>query len=61
MWRARSRRPPTPATIPSTCAHFAEVGVDTVTGEVRMRKMFEVFAAGRILNAKTAKSRSRAG
>lgn len=42
-------------------AHFAEVGVDTVTGEVRMRKMFGVFAAGRILNAKTAKSQITGG
>ncbi|MDP3854291.1 xanthine dehydrogenase family protein molybdopterin-binding subunit [Phenylobacterium sp.] len=42
-------------------AHFAEVGVDTVTGEVRMRKMFGVFAAGRILNAKTAKSQVTGG
>ncbi len=42
-------------------AHFAEVGVDTVTGEVRMRRMFGVFAAGRILNAKTAKSQITGG
>jgi xanthine dehydrogenase YagR molybdenum-binding subunit len=42
-------------------AHFAEVGVDLVTGEVRMRKMFGVFAAGRILNAKTAKSQITGG
>jgi xanthine dehydrogenase YagR molybdenum-binding subunit len=42
-------------------AHFAEVGVDVVTGEVRMRKMFGVFAAGRIINAKTAKSQVTGG
>jgi len=42
-------------------AHFAEVGVDTVTGEVRMRRMFGVFAAGRILNAKTARSQITGG
>ena len=42
-------------------AHFAEVGVDVATGEVRMRKMFGVFAAGRILNAKTAKSQITGG
>ncbi|HEY9233851.1 MAG TPA: xanthine dehydrogenase family protein molybdopterin-binding subunit [Phenylobacterium sp.] len=42
-------------------AHFAEVGVDTVTGEVRLRRMFGVFAAGRILNAKTAKSQITGG
>lgn len=42
-------------------AHFAEVGVDQVTGEVRLRRMFGVFAAGRILNAKTAKSQITGG
>ncbi|MFN3513169.1 MAG: molybdopterin cofactor-binding domain-containing protein [Phenylobacterium sp.] len=42
-------------------AHFAEVGVDPVTGEVRMRRMFGVFAAGRILNAKTAMSQITGG
>ncbi|MFG3551641.1 xanthine dehydrogenase family protein molybdopterin-binding subunit [Streptomyces sp. NPDC047725] len=37
-------------------AHFAEVTVDTVTGEVRVTRMLGVFAAGRILNARTARS-----
>jgi xanthine dehydrogenase YagR molybdenum-binding subunit len=37
-------------------ASFAEVGVDIDTGEVRLRRMLGVFAAGRILNAKTARS-----
>lgn len=37
-------------------AHFAEVAVDTVTGETRVRRMLGVFAAGRILNARTARS-----
>jgi len=37
-------------------AHFAEVGVDADTGEVRLRRMLGVFAPGRILNAKTARS-----
>jgi xanthine dehydrogenase YagR molybdenum-binding subunit len=37
-------------------AHFAEVGVDRDTGEVRVRRMLGMFAAGRILNAKTARS-----
>jgi xanthine dehydrogenase YagR molybdenum-binding subunit len=37
-------------------AHFAEVGVDSDTGEIRLRRMLGVFAAGRILNAKTARS-----
>jgi xanthine dehydrogenase YagR molybdenum-binding subunit len=42
-------------------AHFVEVGVDTVTGEVRMRRMLGVFAAGRILNAKLARSQLTGG
>ena len=37
-------------------AHFAEVGIDADTGEIRLRRMLGVFAAGRILNAKTARS-----
>ncbi|WP_433570517.1 xanthine dehydrogenase family protein molybdopterin-binding subunit [Streptomyces sp. CA-251247] len=37
-------------------AHFAEVQVDTVTGEVRVRRLLGMFAAGRILNARTARS-----
>lgn len=37
-------------------AHFAEVAVDVDTGEVRLRRMLGVFAAGRILNLKTATS-----
>ena len=37
-------------------AHFAEVAVDVATGEIRLRRMLGVFAAGRILNAKTARS-----
>jgi xanthine dehydrogenase YagR molybdenum-binding subunit len=42
-------------------AHFAEVGVNTTTGEVRVRRMLGVFAAGRILNAKTARSQYLGG
>ena len=42
-------------------AHFAEVGVDRDTGEVRVRRMLGVFAAGRILNAKTAHSQMIGG
>ena len=34
-------------------AHFAEVGVDADTGEVRLRRMLGVFTAGRILNEMT--------
>ncbi|POX42630.1 xanthine dehydrogenase, partial [Streptomyces sp. Ru71] len=37
-------------------AHFAEVAVDTVTGEVRVRRLLGVYAAGRILNTRTARS-----
>ncbi len=37
-------------------AHFAEVAVDTDTGEVRVRRLLGVYAAGRILNARTARS-----
>jgi len=37
-------------------AHFAEVAVDCDTGEIRMRRMLAVVGAGRILNAKTARS-----
>ena len=39
-------------------AHFAEVAVDQDTGEIRLRRMLGVFAAGRILNEKTAKSQA---
>jgi xanthine dehydrogenase YagR molybdenum-binding subunit len=42
-------------------AHFAEVGVSEVTGEIRLRRMLGVFAAGRILNAKTARSQAIGG
>ena len=42
-------------------AHFAEVGVNAVTGEVRLRRMLGVFACGRILNAKTARSQITGG
>jgi xanthine dehydrogenase YagR molybdenum-binding subunit len=37
-------------------AHFAEVGVDAMTGEVRVRRMVGAFAAGRILNPKSARN-----
>jgi xanthine dehydrogenase YagR molybdenum-binding subunit len=42
-------------------AHFAEVAVDAVTGEVRVRRMLGIFAAGRILNLKTARSQCLGG
>lgn len=37
-------------------AHFAEVGVDAVSGEVRVRRLLGVYAAGHILNSRTARS-----
>ncbi|GAA1519409.1 xanthine dehydrogenase family protein molybdopterin-binding subunit [Streptomyces albidochromogenes] len=37
-------------------AHFAEVQADTVTGEVRVRRLLGVYAAGRVLNPRTARS-----
>ncbi|MDQ0026444.1 xanthine dehydrogenase YagR molybdenum-binding subunit [Variovorax paradoxus] len=42
-------------------AHFAEVAVDVDTGEIRLRRMLGVFAAGRILNMKTATSQATGG
>ncbi|MFI7009464.1 xanthine dehydrogenase family protein molybdopterin-binding subunit [Streptomyces sp. NPDC050145] len=37
-------------------AQFAEVAVDVTTGEVRVRRLLGVFAAGRIVNPLTARS-----
>ncbi|MFZ3582816.1 xanthine dehydrogenase family protein molybdopterin-binding subunit [Loktanella sp. DJP18] len=42
-------------------AFFAEVGVNCVTGEARVRRMHGSFAAGRILNPKTARSQCLGG
>jgi xanthine dehydrogenase YagR molybdenum-binding subunit len=42
-------------------AHFCEVAVDRDTGEIRIRRMLGVFTAGRILNAKTARSQAIGG
>jgi xanthine dehydrogenase YagR molybdenum-binding subunit len=42
-------------------AHFAEVKVNAVTGEVRLVRMHGSFAAGRILNEKTARSQCLGG
>jgi len=36
--------------------HFVEVAVDAYTGEIRVRRMLAVCAAGRILNPKSARS-----
>jgi xanthine dehydrogenase YagR molybdenum-binding subunit len=37
-------------------AQFAEVRVDTLTGEIRVTRLLGVFAAGRIINPKMARS-----
>jgi xanthine dehydrogenase YagR molybdenum-binding subunit len=42
-------------------AHFAEVGVDADTAEIRLRRMLGVFSVGRVLNAKTARSQLISG
>ena len=42
-------------------AHFAEVAVNAVTGEVRVRRMLGVFEVGRVLNPKTARSQMIGG
>ena len=42
-------------------AHFAEIAVHRLTGEVKVRRMLGVFAAGRILNAKMARSQLLGG
>ncbi len=42
-------------------AQFAEVAVNAVTGEVRVRRMLGVFDVGRVLNAKTARSQMIGG
>jgi xanthine dehydrogenase YagR molybdenum-binding subunit len=42
-------------------AFFAEVGVNRITGETRVRRMLGTFAAGRILNEKTARSQCQGG
>ncbi|RNG11830.1 xanthine dehydrogenase family protein molybdopterin-binding subunit [Streptomyces botrytidirepellens] len=42
-------------------AQFAEVAVDAATGEVRVRRMLGIFAAGRIVNPLTARSQLRGG
>ncbi|MET8944003.1 xanthine dehydrogenase family protein molybdopterin-binding subunit [Streptomyces sp. NPDC004542] len=42
-------------------AQFAEVAVDTATGEVRVRRMLGIFAAGRIVNPLTARGQFLGG
>ncbi|WNO54442.1 xanthine dehydrogenase family protein molybdopterin-binding subunit [Stakelama saccharophila] len=49
------------ATQASYGAHFCEVAVNAVTGEVRVRRWLSTFAAGRILNEKTARSQCLGG
>jgi xanthine dehydrogenase YagR molybdenum-binding subunit len=42
-------------------AQFAEVAVNVITGEIRVRRMLGSFDCGRILNPKTAASQFRGG
>ncbi len=42
-------------------AHFAEVAVNSVTGETRVRRMLSVAAIGRVLNPVTARSQCLGG
>ena len=42
-------------------SYFAEVAVNAITGETRVRRMLGVFGAGRILNEKTATSQCYGG
>jgi xanthine dehydrogenase YagR molybdenum-binding subunit len=42
-------------------AYFCEVAVNRFTGETRVRRMLGVYAAGRILNEKTARSQCIGG
>jgi xanthine dehydrogenase YagR molybdenum-binding subunit len=42
-------------------AHFAEVRVDAVTGEIRVSRLFGMYDAGRILNPRTARSQFLGG
>ena len=42
-------------------ANFVEVTIDPMTGEIRVPRMVGVFAAGRIINAKTARSQLLGG
>jgi xanthine dehydrogenase YagR molybdenum-binding subunit len=42
-------------------AQFAEVRVNEDTGKVRVPRLLGVFAAGRIVNAKTARSQFLGG
>ncbi|MGW2488328.1 xanthine dehydrogenase family protein molybdopterin-binding subunit [Streptomyces sp. NPDC001606] len=50
-----------PAERHSYGAQFAEVAVDTATGEVRVRRMLGIFSAGRIINPLTARNQFRGG
>ena len=45
----------------SFAAHFCEVGIDSVTAEIRVRRMTGAFSAGRILNPMTARSQCIGG
>ncbi len=42
-------------------AHFAEVAVNISSGEVRIKRQYGMFSAGKILNSKTASSQIKGG
>ncbi|MEU8197948.1 xanthine dehydrogenase family protein molybdopterin-binding subunit [Microbispora amethystogenes] len=42
-------------------AQFAEIHLDTVTGEIRVPRLLGVFAVGRVINPKTARSQLAGG
>ena len=42
-------------------AHFAEVAVNISSGEVRIKRQYGMFSAGKILNSKTAASQIKGG
>ncbi|WP_414830183.1 xanthine dehydrogenase family protein molybdopterin-binding subunit [Alteromonas sp. H39] len=42
-------------------AHFAEVAVNMTSGEVRLKRQYGMFSAGKILNRKTASSQLKGG
>lgn len=45
----------------SFAAHFCEVGVNSVSAEIRVRRLLSVCAAGRIINPKTSRSQCLGG
>jgi xanthine dehydrogenase YagR molybdenum-binding subunit len=64
-WFAEARTESAPETKNYSChsfgAHFVEVHVDPDFGEVRVKRCVSAFAAGKILNLKTARSQFMGG